>query len=274
MRSITIDFTKSPVEISSTILGRKGENNATQLVITPPAEMSSEDSGVVCYSVAFQIGANRKKHSAVYAKAETITVPLERAVTQVNVLSLQLEGYDGEENLIMKSERIDNLLFDASIDGDEYNGAGESNLGAQVAAHEAKLSRPTATVEAIGELATAARIDMASFEVLAIGAWADEYLYDKVPLGAEIKTIEFRLEGQDEWIDIHRMHEYDGIPCVINMVYVSDGTYHGVYDKLFALITPAVYSVTNFLHDAMLGNQNGDIRITYYNDYLGGENYA
>ncbi len=274
MRSITIDFTKSPVEISNTILGRRGEKNATQLVITPPAEMSSEDSGVVSYSVAFQIGANRKKHSAVYAKAETITVPLERAVTQVNVLSLQLEGYDGEENLIMKSERIDNLLFDASVDGDEYSGEGESNLGAQVAAHEAKLSRPTATVEAIGELACAARTDVTSFEALAIGAWEDEFLYDKIPFGAEIKTIEFRLEGQNEWIDIHRMHEYDGIPYTLNMAFVSDGNEHGVYGKLFALIAPAVHGVTNFLHDAMGSYANGDIRITYFTDNIGGENNA
>lgn len=268
MRSITIDFTKSPVEISSTILGRKGENNATQLVITPPAEMSSEDSGVVCYSVAFQIGANRKKHSAVYAKAETITVPLERAVTQVNVLSLQLEGYDGEENLIMKSERIDNLLFDASVDGDEYNGEGESNLGAQVAAHEAKLSRPTATVETTDT------------ETFGIELWQDAPIGDGfavvcndttlIPAGTEIKTIEFKIGADGEWVDIHRLYEVDSIPYHLNMERAID--YDGV--NILAVICKTIYG-ENFLHMAVINGWDSIYtRITYYTDYLGGENYA
>ena len=46
MKTITIDFTKTPAEISDKILGHQGEHNRTRLVITPPAEMA-EDPNII-----------------------------------------------------------------------------------------------------------------------------------------------------------------------------------------------------------------------------------
>lgn len=288
MRSITIDFTKSPVEISSMILGHKGEKNATQLVITPPAEMSSENSGIVSYSVAFQIGAIRKKHSALYEKAETITVPLELAVTQVSVLSLQLEGYDGKENLIMKSERIDNLLFDASVEGEEYNGAEESNLGAQVAANTAKLTdfstdengnllykgnpvsseRPTAEFEFEGDMELFITPDAPNGNDFIVGDFGIEA---NIPVGAEIKAIEFMLDETVGWFDIREMNTIDGVPYILNMYRTFDGA--NIYNEgyTFYAIVSFIEAV-NFIYNAVQSYQNGHIKITYYTD--GGESDA
>lgn len=174
--------------------------------------------------------------------------------------------------MLIKTKYADAVLSPSVSGVQSGTDTSGQSLAGMVAAHEAKLSRPTATVEAVGELAVAARTDMASFEVLAFGAWEGDFLYDQIPLGAEIKKIEFRLKEQEEWIDLHRMHEYDGIPVVINMTRVSEDNTEGIYQRLYAVVAPAVYSVTNFLHDAMASNQNGDIRITYYTD--GGENDA
>jgi hypothetical protein len=275
MRSITIDFTKSPIEISEAVLGHKGEKNATQLIIKPPTEMSAPDSGIVYYCVAFQIGAHRVSHSALYEKAETITVPLERSVTQVNVLSLQLEGYDGEENVIIKSDRVDNLTFDVSVDGEEYDGnSGSRNLGAEVAAMQNKLNqfgedkngnllykgnpitagRPTREVTLSGKNGEyyCATLDTTYLIVDTTYSFAN---------GTEIKSIEILYDGK--WINIYDIARYDGYATVINMFAVSEEVEFVVGESVLAIISPL--HTAGFLTSLLAGPET-DIKDTVYEE--------
>lgn len=278
MRSITIDFTKSPISISNMVLGRKGEKNATQLIITPPTEMAADDSGIVKYCVAYQIGANRKTHSELHEKSETITVKLDKSVTRVNVLSLQLEGYDGEDTIIMKSELVKDLIFDASVEGEEYEGGSSSNLGAQVAANTAKLKnfsvgpngetlyngkplgsdRPTAQAEMGSD---AFILDMPypqrSFVI------ADDLEQTAITLGTEIKTVEFKLVDRDELVDIHRMFELDGIPCILMMNRMYDDTTNDIPRTIAQVYLPVE---RNAVYVAASLNNVEKVVITYYTD--------
>ena len=158
--------------------------------------------------------------------------------------------------------------YQSAVDGG-YKGT-EEEFNSSLANIKDLSGRPTNTIEGLGELSAATRTDLASFDAIAIGAFEGDFLFDKIPIGAEIKSIEFRLEGSTEWIDIKSMFEYDGIPYVINMNHAVWGYDYAMFDKMFALIT-FLNGMTNFLYDAAAGGNNGDTRITYYTDNIGGE---
>jgi hypothetical protein len=86
-------------------------------------------------------------------------------------------------------------------------------------------------------------------------------LATEIPLGTQIKAIEIKPEGHDEWTDLSAMHEVDSIPYCVNMTKAfmdSEGT------VCFALVAFPVG--TNFLYQALESFQSGLIRITYYTD--------
>lgn len=270
MSKVTIDFTKTPVEISSHILGKQGEHNATELIITPPTKMS-ENEKIKSYSVVFQIGAGKKAYSPIVDKDETITVSLERDVTQVNCLSIQLEAYDGKENLLVKSERIDNLILEPSVFGDEQEVHRNSGVMEQVAANTAfrkqyTKERPTATIELSAEegffAIDAFSIPQGSFVIADAYGMHDE---NTLPIGTEIAKIEVR--GQDDdpetgWIDINEMYKRDS--SFMHIIVPKKVTIVNDY-KFFAA---AIYQYcgNSFIADELQDYKFPVARITYYTD--------
>lgn len=208
MRTIHIDFTKSPVEISNMTLGKQGEHNATELKIIPPAEMS-ENEKIISYAVAFQIGTYKKFYSLTVEKAETIIVPIERQVTNVNYLSIQLEGYDGNENMLIKSERLDGFIFEPSVTGDEIQKDISSGFAEQVAANTSFRKKFSEFIKISG-VTTNYFMPTSDFNsCVSLYLYADEYE------GHEIKSLKFKIDGI--WFDVKDLSVYDRRSYMINM---------------------------------------------------------
>lgn len=124
MRTLRIDFTAENMLPDGDLAGRMGEHNATDLIITPPAEMMQCDD-IVNYVAAF-VTEGKIIRTDFYPKAEQITVSLCSQLTQDHSLSLQLEAYDGLGGLVVKSPVISELKFLPSAGGDETDFDAES----------------------------------------------------------------------------------------------------------------------------------------------------
>lgn len=116
MRTFRIDFTQDNPCLDGCYLGRIGEHNATELIITPPAAMT-ENEAVTSYVIAFVTG-NMLIHSEPFEKAETVRVKIWRQLTQNPALGIQLEAYDSEGEYIAKSQFVNSLKLLPSADGE------------------------------------------------------------------------------------------------------------------------------------------------------------
>ena len=134
MRSIQINFNSENQCPDGYCLGNKGEHNATELVIKPPEEMLNSDK-IECLVIAFRVGAHKVFRSDVHEKAETIKYKLPREVTCANKVDIQLEGYDSAEELIVKSDMVENFYFNNSICGEETDGEVSKSLSGEIAAN-------------------------------------------------------------------------------------------------------------------------------------------
>lgn len=263
MKTVTIDFTKTPAEISDRILGHQGEKNRTRLIITPPAEMTDEPK-VISYAVAFQIGAHKVAHSEICDKADTITVLIDNSVSKTNVISLQLEGYDGEETLLMKSERITDLVFEPSVTGEEYDGGDESALAEQVAFIKNIVEKGTDRPTAVTEVPFSGMISLDETNGTTIRL-DDQWGQLSLPVGTEIKQIEFKPDDSEEWTAINQMHEKDGLPYFCNMskVFLLPND-----SKCLAFINYPLSAHASYLGNIISAYTGGIIRITYYTDTM------
>lgn len=136
MRSFSIEFNAENKLPDGKCLGRKGEQNATELNITLPAEMlnNAEIEGIV---IVFQVGAHRVFRSDVHEKAETVNYKLPREVTCANKVDIQLEGYGSSEELIIKSEIVEGLYLDPSVCGEDTSDEISKSLAGEIAANAA-----------------------------------------------------------------------------------------------------------------------------------------
>lgn len=238
MRTINIDFTKSPVEISDMELGHQGEHNATELTVIPPTEMS-QNSKIVSYSIAFQIGAHLKCHSKIVSKSDVISVEIPREVTELNITSIQVEGYDGEEGLLVKSDRVDNLIFKGSITGKEYEGNTTPQLVEQVAYLKNKIENGSGdsavqTLEFnVGDVYVDSGEDVGSNgDVSYIIAMSESD--STLPEGAKIKDIRFKGFSDHGDVSMKNLTKYDLSPYVLNMEEVTHHEERGA--KILAVI--------------------------------------
>lgn len=115
MRTLKIDFTSAKVLPEGNDAGYIGEHNATQLIITPPIEMSECES-IATYVVAFTTGGG-VLYSDNILKTEEITVSLTSKLTTDYYLGVQLEGYDSEGELVVKSPLVTQLQLSPSARG-------------------------------------------------------------------------------------------------------------------------------------------------------------
>lgn len=134
MREVRIDFTKNEYLPDGRDIGRIGEHNATNLVITPPQEMT--DCAGIQSLIAVFAGDGKLFRTEQYPKEAQITVPLCSPLTQSHSLSFQLEGYGSDGNLIVKSPLITGLRLLPSADGDEADfESSDSGLIAEISAN-------------------------------------------------------------------------------------------------------------------------------------------
>lgn len=133
MRTVELDFTK---DIGRSIgeIGYVGEHNETELLITPPTELST-DSNVTSYFVVFGVG-DEKFHSASIPAAETFTCLMWGDVTKDTAVTIQLEGMDTNGDLIAKSKTVIGVLA-PSVQGEESESEFTPPIIAEIAANTA-----------------------------------------------------------------------------------------------------------------------------------------
>lgn len=135
------------------VLGKVGEHNATVLRITPPEYMSANES-ILFYCLAFETGNNFIKkiiRSEMIAKADVIHVPVWGQVTVSENVRFQLEGYDGENNLLVKSVPVEGVFSPSVCGVQSASDFGNNGLAASVAANTlARHTHENASV--LGEL--------------------------------------------------------------------------------------------------------------------------
>lgn len=129
--------------------------------------------------------------------------------------------------------------------------------------------RPTAFFEFEGTTENFARPDVIGSDLLI----ADIYMEANIPVGAEIKSIEFMYDEDIGWVDIREMQTVDGVAYILSMhrTFLSDRISDpGI--TCFAIVT--FIENSNFLYEASHAWSPGKFRITYYTDNIGGESDA
>lgn len=285
MRTVRIDFSNENVLPDGEYIGRMGEHNATDLEITPPAEMA-ECEEIINYVAAF-VTEGKIIRSDFYPKAEKISVPLCAQLTQDHTLSVQLEGYDGNGSLLVKSAVLTGLKLLPSAGGDETDFDGESggmvtqiNLNT-LARHNHSNKEVLDKLGEDGGLLTfnGKQVGTSSPETVVLNVKSGEavtefngntvyiYMYEgenRVPEGSRILSIEYNLvsQGENEWRSLEDSIETNVYsPYFINMnrAFAVDGL---VY---LALMTFFTSSMDNDFCMAAASYGVSKLRVTFTN---------
>ncbi len=276
------------------IFGKTGEHNATVLDITPPDYMTSNEN-IVLYCLAFETGSDFIKkiiRSEMIPKADVIHMPLWGQVTASENVRFQLEGYDGENNLLVKTDLVE-AVFSPSVCGVQSPlDFGNNGISATIAANAlARHTHENSEVlnkfgedadgnliykgREIGSSRLTAQLEVFVDEETDLNIWSDNYgqfgrvymvdLASRIPVGTEIASIEiaFPDENNGEYINIKDMYTLDTSPYII----LSDKVF---YNSDFELPTYAYLlcfssEFTPLLKKAIDYGWS-KIRITYYTD--------
>ena len=283
MREFIIDFTADVPIVPGTVIGRQGENNATALKIKIPDEMLNNEA-VELISLAAQIGAGYVARSELIAKAETVTVKLDSRMTAVNSLSIQLEGYDSTKSLLVKSAKIDNLIFEKSVTGEtpelEDNAGVVADIAANTAARHThdnaetlnKLGDSNGNLTYDGKVVGGRQTETVTLEMSEVTpdspTPSSTFIYlnntNKVPDNAEIVSVELNAGTADSpvWIDLRDMSAlYIGNPY--SLIYHKI-QYNDTQDIYF--LASIIFPLTdkNELITALDNYGIPQIRVTYY----------
>lgn len=232
MRTLRIDFTAENMLPDGEYAGRIGEHNATDLIITPPAEMA-ECEEIINYVAAF-VTEGKIIRSDFYPKADTVTVSLCSQLTQDHTLGVQLEGYDGKGGLVVKSAIISELKLLPSAGGDETDFDGEcggivSQINLNTLARHEHTNKKV--LDSIGEsegmltyngaaITAQQQNIVAEFDVMngdaSVEISSSTILFstmssDDSPIkdGTNIVSVEFSTAEEEGWIDIMSIMKYD-----------------------------------------------------------------
>ena len=283
MREFIIDFTADVPIVPGTVIGRQGENNATALKIKIPDEILNNEA-VELISLAAQIGAGYVARSELIAKAETVTVKLDSRMTAVNSLSIQLEGYDSTKSLLVKSAKIDNLIFEKSVTGETPELEGNAGVVADIAANTAarhthenaetlnKLGDSNGSLtydgKAVGGRQTATvTLDISEATIDSpVASSTNIFLnaVNKVPANAEIAIIELNSGTAESpvWIDLRDMSAlYPANPYSLMYHKLQHNDTYGSY-FLVSILFPI--GDKNELITALDNYGIPQIRVTYY----------
>lgn len=290
MRTLRIDFTAENMLPDGDLAGRMGEHNATDLIITPPAEMTQCEE-IVNYVAAF-VTEGKIIRTDFYPKAETITVSLCSQLTQDHSLSLQLEAYDGTGGLVVKSPIVSELRLLPSAGGDETDFDGESggmvsqinlntlarhshsNMGVleKFGENSGKLTYNGIAVNA--SKTKTVELDIDNFEAyiqaennkIFISTFDDMFDSPPVPDNARIVTLEAKLtvNGTETWVDLRMMVKYD-VYNTYNLIMDRAFTVEGNGSTYLAVIC---YNKgeENFFYTAAQKNQIKALRVTFIDE--------
>ena len=165
-----VDFTSENILPDGSNFGHVGEHNRATLVITPPNEMT--DNAEIRYiCLACEVGREFIKtvvRSEMYEKAETIRIPLWAQATGGEEAKLQLEGYDGGENLLVKSELINYVLSPSANGVQAATDMSGGSLAASVAANQKAIKDLSET----DPLPAVKQEDEGKLLMVKNGAWA------------------------------------------------------------------------------------------------------
>ncbi len=141
---ITADLTTGTPVLSSDKVGEVGENNAVTLKIYPERDML-ENENIVSYCVKFLV-ADGIMASQTYPQGNPIEISLWSALTDMEILSWQLEANDSDGNLVMKSVIVNQYLDPSLVGSLVTPGTTEQSLVSQVGAFAAELAEVEAEV--------------------------------------------------------------------------------------------------------------------------------
>lgn len=284
MREFIIDFTADVPIMPGTVIGRQGENNATALKIKIPDEMLNNEA-VELISLAAQIGAGYVARSELIAKAETVTVKLDSRMTAVNSLSIQLEGYDSTKSLLVKSAKIDNLIFEKSVAGETPELEGNAGVVADIAANTAarhthenaetlnKLGDSNGNLTYDGKAVSGRQTATVTLESNDFYPVDTDVSYttmiivnntSKIPENSEITSIELNSGTADSpvWIDARDMIvDYPTAPYVLSFNRFKLSTLYGGY------LLVSIHFPLQTKNDLIISLDNYEIpqiRVTYY----------
>lgn len=230
MRSYRIDFNLTDPFPDGRLIGRIGEKNAAQLVITPPAEMDDNEN-ITNYVAVFST-ARGTVETDPYMKGEEIAVAVTERLSVGHVMAVQLEGHDDGGNIIVKTPLIYGLTFEASAVRCGCNIAGGYAQNTALPSHyhknKAVLDKlcetdglltydgKTVGVQSIKTVelyydkgACDALIDCCDTNSFSIFAYDDNISENAEIISVEIKVSENRVES--DWIDLRDMYSYDMI---------------------------------------------------------------
>lgn len=277
------------------IFGKMGEHNANVLEITPPAEMS-ENKNIELYCVAFEVGRDFVKtvvRSEMIAKSNTVSVPLWHQTTVGENIKFQLEAYDGENNLLVKSQLVEGVFLPSvsgvrSAGDYEYNGMSASVAANTIARHThenadvlenladdkgtliyngnpigVSTERPTATYETAidGSSNMYVQENGYDFKIAMMINTGEEP--EIALIGKEVAKIEFKTTT-GEWILLEETSEKDLNPLVVTLKHIIRKD----LDDIDSIVFTVIYypAGTGWLKQSITNYQITDVKVTYYTD--------
>ena len=113
MRTLHIDFSYEIISPDSYIAGEIGEHNAITLLITPPPQMSKDES-VTKFCVSF-CANGMKILRLLLPKSDILCIPLSRRLTEYSDIDVHIEVDGYSKNLNLKNEYTKRLRFLPSL---------------------------------------------------------------------------------------------------------------------------------------------------------------
>lgn len=287
IRKFNIDFTAENILPDGSVTGYQGEHNATTLSIVPPDEMTNCED-IVAYKVAFELNNCRHTRSELLEKTSPVTVLLSSQITSSKEISVQLEGYGEDGNLLVKSPKVEKLIFEDSVGGVCVDFDGQSGTASDITANtlarhihenaevlnnlaENENGNLTYKGEEIkggggsGERPTAEWVitdaDASAVEgsICTIGKYE---LPEGVDAGAEIKDILFP-NSEGNYISIRNLASEDRIPYIplFDKIYYDD--YAGAY---MVCVLGMIDSTPNWVMNNVNNYVQMSIKVIYYTD--------
>lgn len=265
MRELTVDFSLENPLSGGAEAGYIGEHNATTLVVKPGAEILA--TGCASYAVVF-LTKGEVFRSDYFEPADEFRIDLGAHLTRDHYLSLQIEGYSEENDMIFKSPMVTKIQFLPSINGEETEfDATEYQLYMQVSNNtKSRHQHPNSDVidllsEKNGKLCyngEPVRTDLntKSVELSYENGEVDFILnaatkgmtlltYEPdinavMPADAEIQKIEFQFNSKDcpEWLDLREFSLFDAAnPCIVSMCrpFYDESINVNVFCRIFCI---------------------------------------
>ncbi len=243
MRELTVDFSLENPLSGGAEAGYIGEHNATTMVVKPGEEILA--TGCASYAVVF-LTKGEVFRSDYFEPADEFRIDLGAHLTRDHYLSLQIEGYSEEKDMIYKSPMVTKIHFMPSINGEETEfDETEYKLYTQVLNNtKSRHQHPNYEVidglsdlngkllykgEPIEGLTKTKTVELSynngevDFNIDTSGGFRMDigtYIENIVPNNSEIRKIEFQIDSEDcpEWLDLREMAFYDlQKPYIIRM---------------------------------------------------------